>query len=667
MGEEVVEEAMPLEQTAVPLELPSDIDTSDRDMYPDVLPEPEISQEIPDYLSQAAPVDEPDVYADENEPYPATPAPAMHENEESGAKASDDDLPWFMRDDVPIPQQVLDPNDTYGEIPFLKELKEEADGLNKEGYPFMDEEELSQPVPPVSAASGAIEHITPVDTFEENHPVGAQPTVAQEAPEPAVPAVPSLPPLDYLVADAVDGTEVNMDELQRMAESLTESLADFGVKGEVLRIIPGPVVTMFQYKPAPGIKISRIAGLSDDLALAMRALAVRIDTVPGKDVVGIEIPNFERQTVFLRDIFESDAFNASDSKLTLALGKDIRGDAFATDLAKMPHMLVAGATGAGKSVCLNCILVSMLYKAGPDDVKLLLVDPKRIELSAYSKLPHLVHPVVTEMAMAKSALDWAVHEMDQRYQAMATLGVRNIASYNKKLPTVDTAERPEVAGLEKMPYLVIVIDELADLMMTAGKEAEMSIVRLAQLARAAGIHLILATQRPSVDVVTGLIKANFPTRLAFQVTSKHDSRTILDAVGAERLLGRGDSLFKPGGGRPLRIHGAYVSDEEITSVVHYWAKQRPQRFNLDFADWQMEQDGAPEGEPGGMDDDPKYREAVDFIMQQGKASISMIQRRFRIGFNKAARYIEQMEADGLLGPQEGSKPRQVLKSLPPDQ
>jgi len=486
---------------------------------------------------------------------------------------------------------------------------------------------------------------------------------AKSRPSKSRPArTPALPRIDLLSPVVQTRSPLDKERLKAMALDLVSCLSDFGVKGEVTAIKPGPVVTMFEVKPAPGTKISRIAGLADDLALAMKALAVRIDAIPGSDAVGVEIPNETREGVALREIFESEAFKGAPSKLALALGKDIQGRAYVADLARMPHLLVAGATGAGKSVSLNTILLSLLYKATPDEVKLLLVDPKRIELSVYADLPHLVHPVVTEMPLAKSALEWAVAEMDRRYQAMALLGVRNIESYNQKLPQADVEAKPQLAELAPIPYLVIIIDELADLMMTAGKEAEMSIVRLAQLARAAGIHLILATQRPSVDVVTGLIKANFPTRLSFQVTSKHDSRTILDMGGAERLLGRGDSLFKPSGGKVVRVHGAYVDEEDIARVVDHWRAQCPQSFEVDFEAWAQEQAGeAVEGEPGAMDADPMYREAVEFVSAQGKASISLLQRRFRIGFNRAARFIEQMELDGMLGPQEGAKPRAVLR------
>lgn len=451
-------------------------------------------------------------------------------------------------------------------------------------------------------------------------------------------------------------------KLQDMAQALTTCLADFGVQGEVQHIQPGPVITMFEYKPAPGVKISRIAGLSDDLSLGLKAASVRVVApLPGKDTVGVEIPNEFRQSVCLREILESEAFQKSKSKLTMAIGKDIQGTPVVADLARMPHLLVAGATGAGKSVGLNAMILSILFKAKPDEVKFLLVDPKRIELAVYADLPHLVHPVVTDMSLAKSALDWAVAEMDGRYEAMANLGVRHIAAYQQKVADM-TPE--EAAEQRPMPYLVIIIDELADLMLTAAKEVEVSIVRLAQLARASGIHMILATQRPSVDVVTGLIKANFPCRISFQVTSKHDSRTILDSVGAEHLLGQGDLLFKPSAGKLQRMHGAFVRDEEISDVVTAWREQQEPHFDLDFDEWAKEKISSNDNGSEGTDllDDPVYTEAVEFVLEQGRASISLLQRRFRIGFNRSARFIEQMEKDGLVGAQEGSKPRAVIKS-----
>jgi len=475
-----------------------------------------------------------------------------------------------------------------------------------------------------------------------------------------------LPALDLLTPPPAQSGGPSEESLRSQAASLTTCLADFGIQGEVMRVVPGPVVTMFEFKPAPGVKVSRIAGLSNDIALAMKALAVRIEApIPGKDTVGVEIPNAKRQTVYLREILQSEPFTGSASRLTLSIGKDIQGKPFVADLARMPHLLVAGATGSGKSVCINGILLSILYKAQPDEVKLLLIDPKRIELAVYADLPHLVHPVVTDMVMAKSALDWCVAEMDRRYEAMALLGVRNLDGYNEKVAKAGGEPQADGQVLEPMPYLVLIIDELADLMMTAAKEVEISIVRLAQLARAAGIHMILATQRPSVDVVTGLIKANFPTRIAFQVTSRHDSRTILDTVGSEHLLGRGDMLYKPSGGKMVRMHGAFVSDEETAHVVDYWKDRQAPSYLMDLGNWKDEASGE-EGGSGGGDggdslNDPIYPQALDFVMEQGKASISLIQRRFRIGFNRAARFIEQMERDGMLGPADGSKPRVVLR------
>ncbi|WP_432738885.1 DNA translocase FtsK [Maridesulfovibrio sp. FT414] len=472
-----------------------------------------------------------------------------------------------------------------------------------------------------------------------------------------------FPPLEMLAEPGEAGVQFDAKVLEAKTESLRECLKDFNIEGEIQQVTPGPVVTMFEFRPAPGIKVSKIANLTDDIAMALKAVSVRIEApIPGKDTVGIEIPNDNRQTVYLREIFEHKCFTGSKSILTMALGKDIQGVPVSADLAKMPHLLVAGATGAGKSVCLNGLLMSMLYKAGPEELKLLLIDPKRIELAVYSSLPHLVHPVVTDMSLAKSALEWAVYEMDKRYENMAQLGARNIASYNEKLAKMEGDLPENLEHLEPMPFLVIIVDELADLMLTAGKDVEQSIVRLAQLARAAGIHLIIATQRPSVDVVTGLIKANFPTRISFQVTSKHDSRTILDMIGAEKLLGRGDMLFKPSGGQLRRLHGALVEDDEIKEVVDFWKSKCPQDFELDFTDWKDTPGGSGGGVEGlsGDSDDPVYGEAVQFVMEQGKASISLLQRRFRIGFNRAARFIEQMEQDGILGPQDGSKPRNVL-------
>jgi len=525
-----------------------------------------------------------------------------------------------------------------------------------------------------SSASGSSGAAGKTVTFEPGSTSGAdlvlKPFEAPAPPKkPTVKHEPSadLPGAELLREAPPQQATSDPKTLQAKARQLTSCLADFNIQGEIQQVIPGPVVTMFEFKPAPGVKISTIAARHDDIALSLKALAVRIEApIPGKDSIGVEIPNERRQTVSLREIIEHPVFTMARSPLTLALGKDIQGAPQIADLATMPHILVAGATGAGKSVCLNGFLVSILFKASPEKVKLLLIDPKRIELAIYSDLPHLVHPVVTDMSLAKSALEWAMCEMDSRYEILARIGVRNIEGYNQKLAEMGDKRPDELAHLPPLPYLVIVIDELADLMMTAAKDVETCIVRLAQLARAAGIHMILATQRPSVDVVTGLIKANFPTRISFQVTSRHDSRTILDTVGAERLLGKGDMLYKSGGSKLRRLHGAYVDETEIEAVVAYWKARQPQQFDLDFSEWRKEGEAAPgsgggEGGGNGVADDPMYAEALEFVTGQGRASISLIQRRFRIGFNRAARYIEQMEADGLLGSADGSKPRVVIK------
>ncbi|MDR0338970.1 MAG: DNA translocase FtsK [Desulfovibrio sp.] len=529
----------------------------------------------------------------------------------------------------------------------------------------------AQPFSPAAFAPAAV-FAPENDTVEKEYddiPIFEAPAVQAAEPERTGPARTilrraALPSLDLLRAPQAFGNGMPRAVLEEKGGSLMTCLRDFGIQGELVGITPGPVVTMFEVRPAPGVRVSRIANLSDDLALALKAVAVRIQApVPGTDTVGVEIPNEVRETVSLKELLGSQVFGQATSLLTLALGKDIAGHPAVADLATMPHLLVAGATGAGKSVGINSIILSLIYKARPEEVKLLLVDPKRVEMAIYADLPHLVHPVVTEMQLAKNALEWAVSEMEERYNAIAKAGVRNIADYNAKIAGFGDSPPEGMEDLVFMPYLVLIIDELADLMLVAAKEVETSIVRLAQLARAAGIHLILATQRPSVDVVTGLIKANFPCRISFQVTSKHDSRTILDSVGAEHLLGKGDMLFKPAGGKFVRMHGAFVSDQEVNAVVSYWKTQQKPDYSIDFAEWN--QDGGSAGGGGGnggdVGDDPMYNEAVDFVRQQGKASISLIQRKFRIGFNKAARYVEQMEMDGVIGPADGSKPRLVIR------
>jgi DNA segregation ATPase FtsK/SpoIIIE, S-DNA-T family len=438
-------------------------------------------------------------------------------------------------------------------------------------------------------------------------------------------------------------------DLAKQATMLEGKLHDFGVDGRVVQVLPGPVVTMYEFEPASGIKVSRIVNLADDLALGMKALSVRIVApVPGKSVVGIEIPNPHREPVFLREILTSAAFREAASKLVLALGKDILGSATVTDLAQIPHLLIAGATGSGKSVGLNSMICSILINATPAEVKFIMIDPKMLELSVYDGIPHLIAPVVTHPKKAAAALHWAVEEMERRYRLLAEQGVRGIDGYNHAHP-----ER-------RLPYIVVVIDELADLMLVARRDVEDALTRLAQMARAAGIHLLVATQRPSVDVLTGIIKANFPARISFQVSSRTDSRTILDAIGAERLLGKGDMLFlPPGTSKLLRIHGAYVSEAEIKRLVDYLQTQQAPVYEVSIFTVQSD---APV-EPEAVDD--KYDAAVALVARLGQASASLIQRHLRIGYNRAARLIEVMEREGVVGPADGSRPREVyVKEIP---
>jgi S-DNA-T family DNA segregation ATPase FtsK/SpoIIIE len=458
-----------------------------------------------------------------------------------------------------------------------------------------------------------------------------------------------LPPITLL--DTVEKKELKVDKesIQANASILEKKLKDYGIEGKVTEVRPGPVITMYEFEPAPGIKVSRISNLADDLAMALSAVSIRIIApIPGKAVVGIEIPNPTRHTVYLREMIESNAFRSSHSYLTLVLGTTIAGESYVADLAKMPHLLVAGATGSGKSVSLNSMICSLLFKATPGNVRFLMIDLKMLELSFYEGIPHLLLPVVTNAKNAKTALRWMTDEMERRYSMMAEKGVRSIEKYNQKMQKQE--------GVEPLPYIVVVIDELADLMMVSPKEVEEYIARLAQMARASGIHLILATQRPSVDVLTGIIKANFPARISCKVFSKVDSRTILDTNGAESLLGNGDMLFlSPGIGRLQRLHGPYVSEGEIKRVVEFLKQQGTPSYHNEILEEKEE------AENGEEMDDEKYQEALEFVMTKGDASISMVQRRFRIGYNRAARIIERMEREGVVGPSDGVKPREVLK------
>jgi DNA segregation ATPase FtsK/SpoIIIE, S-DNA-T family len=479
-----------------------------------------------------------------------------------------------------------------------------------------------------------------------------------------------------LLREGERSQKLDETELKERARAIEEKCREFDVQGRVTQINPGPVVTTFEFKPEAGIKYSRIIGLTEDLCLALQAESILIERIPGKSTIGIEVPNLTRQTIALREIIEAPEFINSTSKLTLAMGRDLHGRIRVTDLAAMPHLLIAGSTGTGKSVFINSLMMSILYKASPDDVKLVLVDPKRLELNLYENIPHLIAPVVTDPKIASNVLRNATREMENRLKLLAQRGVRNIDQYNRtfqKQQSLSLFDNVEESEHKPLPYLVIVIDELADLMMVDTNNVEESITRLAQMARAVGIHLILATQRPSVDVITGLIKANFPARISFRVASKVDSRTILDANGSESLLGKGDMLYLPAGSARLhRIHGPLVSEDEIVSVCDFWRQQAQAKYNEQLLEAPKDEDGKAEaggesetaGGSAAADDvdDDLYQDAIRVVCDAGRASTSTLQRRLRIGYGRAARLIDLMEKDGIVGPPEGTKPREVLKN-----
>ena len=554
----------------------------------------------------------------------------------------------------------------------LKELQEKKDKRSGENT----KKEKKDYIPPPIV----------VKNQPQNDLVGKQPAKKPAQPEeqyklPEVGAGYKLPPSELLDPPEAEQFKIDKETLHANSLILRKKLADFGVEGEVVAVRPGPVITMYEFKPAPGVKVRRIVLLADDLAMALRAVSVRIlAPIPGESVVGIEIPNPHRETVYLRQVIESDNYRGIDSKVTLALGKDIGGTPFATDLATMPHLLVAGATGTGKSVSINAMILSILFKSSPQDVKFIMVDPKMLELTVYEDIPHQLVPVVTDPKKAASALFWAMDEMDRRYRLMREKGARNIDGYNRTfekdagrkksvidLIEAEPMEEPPVIGgslshdkplvHEKLPRIVIIIDELADLMMTVGRDIEEYITRLAQKARAAGIHLILATQRPSVDVITGLIKANFPARISFQVATRIDSRTILDSMGSEKLLGNGDLLFlPPGTARLTRVHGAFVSDQEVRRVTDFLKQQGRPNYRPEVLEAKKEIEAAAAADE---EYDEMYDQAVAMVTETQQASISMIQRRLRVGYNRAARMVEQMERDGVVGPADGARPREV--------
>jgi S-DNA-T family DNA segregation ATPase FtsK/SpoIIIE len=496
----------------------------------------------------------------------------------------------------------------------------------------------------------------------------AEPKIAKSNPNYKLPS-PSL------LREGERSQKLDEAELKERARAIELKCMEFDIQGRVTQINPGPVVTTFEFKPEAGIKYSRIIGLTEDLCLALQAESILIERIPGKSTIGIEVPNITRQTIALREIIEAPEFTNSGSKLTLAMGRDLHGRIRVTDLAAMPHLLIAGSTGTGKSVFINSLMMSILYKASPEDVKMVLVDPKRLELNLYENIPHLIAPVVTDPKIASNVLRNATKEMEKRLKLLAQRGVRNIDQYNRtfqKQQSLSLFENVEETEHKPLPYLVIVIDELADLMMVDTNNVEESITRLAQMARAVGIHLILATQRPSVDVITGLIKANFPARISFRVASKVDSRTILDSNGSESLLGKGDMLYLPAGSARLhRIHGPLVSEDEITSVCDFWREQAQAKYNEQLLETPKDENAKPgaNGEAAGGDgeaaddsvDDDLYQDAVRVVCEMGRASTSTLQRRLRIGYGRAAHLIDIMEKDGIVGPPDGTRPREVLK------
>jgi DNA segregation ATPase FtsK/SpoIIIE, S-DNA-T family len=475
-------------------------------------------------------------------------------------------------------------------------------------------------------------------------------------------------PASTLLSEGEGPQTVREDELREEAKVLVEKCGEFDVRGQVVQINPGPMVTTFEFKPEAGVKYSRVTGLADDLCLAMRAESILIERMPGKSTVGIQVPNHERETIHLRDVIESETFAKARSRLTLSMGKDINGRIVTADLASMPHVLIAGSTGSGKSVAINAMIMSLLYRTTPNQVRLILVDPKRVELGMYEGIPHLFTPIITEPKQAANALRNAVREMERRLKLLASRSVRHIDQYNKLfegssalLPFAEESGENEEAPL---PYIIIIIDELADLMMLDRANVEESITRLAQMARAVGIHLVLATQRPSVDVITGLIKANVPTRISFRLATKVDSRTILDTNGAEALLGRGDMLFlPPGTSRLMRLHAPYVSEKETAAVVDFWKNQGSAEYVEGFLDSPKDERATMEGASGEEEEnDPLFDDAVRLVFEFGKASTSLLQRRLRIGYGRAAHLIDLMERDGLVGAADGPRPRELLKA-----
>jgi S-DNA-T family DNA segregation ATPase FtsK/SpoIIIE len=568
---------------------------------------------------------------------------------------------------------------------------EELEEENEERAP--DEEDAEQPEPEQEEAEDDFEEEAQKPAKQKKAPVIKRPAAAVRQSRLALDrdAEYPLPPLDFLRwPEKARQQELLSEEiLEKNAKTLENVLEDFGVKGQILKVSPGPVVTLYELEPSPGTRAARVISLADDIARNMSAVSVRVAVVPGRNVIGIEMPNIKRETVYLRELLNSNAYHDTKAALPLVLGKDIAGNPVITDLSKMPHLLIAGTTGSGKSVAINTMILSLLYRLPPQKCRFIMIDPKMLELSVYEGIPHLLAPVVTEPKKAIMALRWTVREMEERYRAMSKLGVRNIDGYNSRLReaaknsenlmrTVQTGFDRETGkpvyeeqplDLTELPFIVVIVDEMADLMMVAGKEIEAAIQRLAQMARAAGIHIMMATQRPSVDVITGTIKANFPTRISFQVTSKIDSRTILGEQGAEQLLGQGDMLYMAGGGRITRVHGPLVRDDEVEQIVKFLKAQG----EPEYLDEVTEDDGSAIGGEGGGGDfmgggegsgDELYDKAVDIVLRERKASTSFIQRQLQIGYNKAANLVERMEKEGLIGPASATGKREIFGRNP---
>jgi len=560
----------------------------------------------------------------------------------------------------PVPPQTIGKLEVSNDPSKAIQLADPSDIFQHEMEP--DDEEEKHQKPPAGKTPILVLNREPEKPTAKK---AAEPKIAKGHPNYKLPS-PSL------LREGERSQKLDEEELKQRARAIEAKCQEFDVQGRVTQINPGPVVTTFEFKPEAGIKYSRIIGLTEDLCLALQAESILIERIPGKSTIGIEVPNDRRQTIALREIIEAPEFINSPSKLTLAMGRDLHGRIRVTELAAMPHLLIAGSTGTGKSVFINSLMMSILFKASPDEVKLVLVDPKRLELSLYEHIPHLLAPVVTDPKIASNVLRNATREMENRLKLLAQRGVRNIDQYNrtfKKDQSLSLFENLEEPEHKPLPYLVIVIDELADLMMVDTNNVEESITRLAQMARAVGIHLILATQRPSVDVITGLIKANFPARISFRVASKVDSRTILDSNGSESLLGKGDMLYLPAGSARLhRIHGPLVSEDEITAVCDFWREQAQAKYQEELLEAPKEENGKAEA---GDEDDPDsseevdddlYQDAIRVVCDAGRASTSTLQRRLRIGYGRAARLIDLMEKDGIVGPPDGTKPREVLKN-----